>query len=84
VNYFIITSFTRDISLIDLIGIVIGHFVFALAMTQLLDWSWLENLMSKEDKIRMLNSYTWKDLLVDGAIISVIMGVIFVVVSIFL
>ncbi len=83
-NYFIITSFTRDISLIDLIGIVIGHFVFALAMTQLLDWSWLENLMSKEDKIRMLNSYTWKDLLVDGAIISVIMGVIFVVVSIFL
>tara|TARA_Y100000766_G_C18885883_1_gene595830 strand:- start:217 stop:471 length:255 start_codon:yes stop_codon:yes gene_type:complete len=84
VNYFIITSFTRDISLIDLIGIVIGHFVFALAMTQLLDWSWLKNLMSKEDKIRMLNSYTWKDLLVDGAIISVIMGVIFVVVSIFL
>ncbi len=83
-NYFIITSFTRDISLIDLIGIVIGHFVFALAMTQLLDWSWLKNLMSKEDKIRMLNSYTWKDLLVDGAIISVIMGVIFVVVSIFL
>tara|TARA_Y100000768_G_C23683110_1_gene543218 strand:+ start:226 stop:480 length:255 start_codon:yes stop_codon:yes gene_type:complete len=84
VNYFIITSFTRDISLIDLIGIVIGHFVFALAMTQLLDWTWLKNLMSKEDKIRMLNSYTWKDLLVDGAIISVIMGVIFVVVSIFL
>ncbi len=83
-NYFIITSFTRDISLIDLIGIVIGHFVFALAMTQLLDWTWLKNLMSKEDKIRMLNSYTWKDLLVDGAIISVIMGVIFVVVSIFL
>ena len=42
-----------------------------------------ENLMSKEDKIKML-SYTRKDLLVDRAIVSVVMGAIFLVISIFL
>ena len=83
-EYFSITSFTREISSIDLISIVIGHFVFAIALTQLLDWSWLKNLMSEEDKIKMLNSYTWKDLLVDGAIIAVVVGIIFLIVSIFL
>ena len=83
-DYFIITSFSREISRIDLIGILIGHFVFAIALTQLLDWSWLKNLMSEEDKIKMLNSYTWKDLLVDLAIITVVIGVIFLIVSIFL
>ena len=83
-DYFIITSFTREISRIDLIGILFGHFVFAIALTQLLDWSWLKNLMSKEDKIKMLNSYTWKDLLVDGAIVAVVIGIIFLIVSIFL
>ena len=83
-EYFSITSFTREISRIDLIGIFVGHFVFAIALTQLLDWSWLKNLMSEEDKIRMLKSYTWKDLLVDGAIIAVVIGIIFLIVSIFL
>ena len=83
-EYFGITSFTRDISLIDLIGILVGHFVFAIALTQLLDWSWLKNLMSEEDKKKMLKSYTWRDLLVDGAIISVVIGIIFLIVSIFL
>ena len=83
-EYFSITSFTREISLIDLIGILVGHFVFAIALTQLLDWSWLKNLMSEEDKIKMLKSYTWKDLLVDGAIIAVVIGIIFLIVSIFL
>ncbi len=83
-EYFSITSFTREISRIDLIGILIGHFIFAMALTQLLDWSWLKNLMSEEDKIKMLNSYTWKDLLVDGAIIAVVIGIIFLIVSIFL
>ena len=83
-EYFIITSFTREISRIHLIGILVGHFVFAIALTQLLDWSWLMNLMSEEDKIKMLNSYTWKDLLVDGAIIAVVFGIIFLIVSIFL
>ena len=52
-------------------------------MTKLLDWKWLANLMSKEDKIKML-SYTWKDLLVDGAIVAVLIGAIFLVISIFL
>ena len=83
-EYFCITSFTKEISRIDLIGILLGHFVFAIALTKLLDWSWLKKLMSEEDKIKMLNSYTWKDLLVDGAIIAVVIGIIFLVVSIFL
>ena len=83
-EFFSITSFTREISRIDVIGILVGHFVFALALTQLLDWSWLKNLMSEEDKIKMLKSYTWKDLLVDGAIIAVVIGIIFLIVSIFL
>ena len=83
-EYFSITSFTREISSIDLIGILVGHFVFAIALTQLLDWSWLKNLMSEEDKIKMLKSYTWKDLLVDGAIVTVVLGIIFLIISIFL
>jgi len=83
-EYFSITSFTREISRIDLIGILVGHFVFAIALTQLLDWSWLKNLMSEEDKIKMLNSYTWKDLLVDGAIVTGVIGIIFLIISFFL
>ena len=83
-EFFIITSFTKDISRIDLIGILMGHFVFAVALTQLLDWTWLKNLMSEEDKTRMLKSYTWKDLLVDGAIIAVVIGIISLIISIFL
>ena len=83
-KYFIITSFTKEISRLDLIGILIGHLVFAIALTQLLDWTWLKNLISEEDKVKMLNSYTWKDLLVDGAIIAVVIGIIFLIVSIFL
>ena len=82
--YFIITNFTKEISRIDLIGILVGHFIFAIALTNLLDWSWLKNLMSEDDKIRMLNSYSWKDLLVDGAIIAVVVGIIFLIVSLFL
>ena len=73
-EYFSITNFTREISSINLIGLLLGHIVFAIALTQLLDWTWLKNLMSEEDKIKMLNSYTWKDLLVDGAIIAVVIG----------
>ena len=83
-EYFSITSFTKEISSIDLIGILVGHFVFAIALTKLLDWSWLKNLMSEEDKIKMLNNYTWKDLLVDGAIIAIVIGIIFLIVSIFI
>ncbi len=83
-EYFIITSLTRDITRIDLIGIIVGHIVFAIALTQLLDWKWLKNLMSEDDKIKMLKSYTWKDLLVDGAIVSVILGIVFVIISSFL
>ena len=83
-KYFILTSFAKEISRLDLIGIIIGHIIFAIALTQLLDWNWLKNLMSEEDKIKMLNSYTWKDLLVDWAIFTVVVGIIFLIVSIFL
>ena len=71
--FFIITSLTKDISKIDLIGILIGHLIFGVALTKLLDWTWLKNLMSEEDKTRMLKSYTWKDLLVDGAIVALVL-----------
>ena len=83
-NFFIITSFTKDISRIDLIGIFVGHLIFGVALTQLLDWTWLKNLMTEEDKTKMLKSYTWKDLLVDGAIVTVVLGIIFLIISIFL
>ena len=83
-DFFIITSFTKDISRIDLFGILIGHLIFGIALTQLLDWAWLKNLMNEEDKKRMLKSYTWKDLLVDGAIITVVLGITFLIISIFL
>ena len=80
-EYFSITSFSREISSVDFIGILVGHFVFAIAMTKLLDWSWLKNLMSEEVKIKMLNNYTWKDLLVDGSIIAIVIGIISLIVS---
>ena len=83
-DFFIITSITKDISGIDLMCILFGHLIFGVALTQLLDWKWLKNLMSEEDKTRMLKSYTWKDLLVDGAIVTVFLGIIFLIISIFL
>ncbi len=83
-DIFLITSLTKDISRIDLFGILIGHLIFGVALTQLLDWTWLKNLMSEEDKKRMLKSYIWKDLLVDGAIVTLVLGVIFLIISIFL
>ena len=83
-DIFFITSLTKDISRIDLIGILIGHLIFGIALTKLLDWSWLKKLISEEDKTKMLKSYTWKDLLVDGAIVAVFLGIIFLIISIFL
>ena len=83
-TFFIITIFTKEISRIDLIGILIGHLIFGVALTQILDWMWLNNLMSEEDKRRILKSYTWKDLLVDGGIVTVVLGIIFLIISIFL
>ena len=83
-DFFIITSLSKDITEIDLIGILIGHLIFGIALTKLLDWTWLKNLMSEKDKTRMLKSYTWKDLLVDGVIVTVVLGIIFLIISIFL
>ena len=83
-TYFSITNFTREISSINLIGLLLGHIVFAIALTQLLDWTWLKNLMSEDDKLKMLKSYTWKDLLVDGAIVAIVLGFVFLIMSIFL
>ena len=81
---FLITSFTKDISKLDLVGIIFGHIIFGFALTQLLDWSWLENLMSNEDKEKMLKSYNWKDLLFDASIILLFLGVLLLIISIFL
>ena len=81
---FLLIEFAKDITKIDLIGIIFGHIIFGIALTQLLDWSWLKNLMSKEDKERMLKAYNWKDLLVDVSIISVVLGLLFLIISLFL
>ena len=81
---FLIIKFAKDISTLDLIGIIFGHIIFAIALTQLLDWSWLKNLMTEEDKEKMLKGYNWKDLLVDTAIISVVFGILFLIVSAFI
>ena len=81
---FLLVEFTKDISKVDLIGIVLGHIIFGIALTQLLDWSWLKNLMNEEDKEKMLKGYNWKDLLVDISIISVVLGILFLIISAFL
>tara|TARA_B100000212_G_scaffold136573_1_gene102830 strand:+ start:101 stop:355 length:255 start_codon:yes stop_codon:yes gene_type:complete len=83
-DYFLLTGFAREISTMDVIGIIVGHIIFGFALTQLLDWSWLKNLMSDEDKEKMLNGYNWKDLLVDSAIITVVIGFLFLLISLFL
>ena len=83
-NYLLITSLAREISRTDLIGVIVGHIIFGFALTQLLDWSWLKNLMSSEDKEKMLQGYNWKDLLVDSAIIAVVIGFLFLLISLFL
>ena len=81
---FLFIQLAKEISKIDLIGIILGHIIFGFALTQLLDWSWLKNLMKEEDKEKMLNNYNWKDLLVDISIISVVLGILFLIISAFL
>ena len=81
---FLLIEFAKEISKVDLLGIIFGHIIFGIALTKLLDWSWLKNLMSEEDKVKMLNSYNWKDLLVDASIISVVLGILILVFSAFL
>ena len=74
---FLLVEFAKNISKIDLMGIIFGHIIFGIALTQLLDWSWLKNLMNEEDKEKMLKNYNWKDLVVDISIISVVLGILF-------
>ena len=81
---FLLIEFAKDITKIDLIGIIFGHIIFGIALTQLLDWSWLKNLMNEEDKEKMLKGYNWKDLIVDISIISVVLGIIFLIISAFI
>ena len=81
---FLLIEFAKEISKIDLLGIIFGHIIFGIALTKLLDWSWLKDLMSEENKAKMLNSYNWKDLLVDASIISVVLGILILVFSAFL
>ena len=81
---FLLIEFANDITKIDLIGIIFGHIIFGIALTQLLDWSWLKNLMNEEDKEKMLKGYNWKDLTVDISIISVVLGILFLIISAFI
>ena len=81
---FLLIEFAKDITKIDLIGIIFGHIIFGIALTQLLDWSWLKNLMNEEDKEKMLKGYNWKDLIVDISIISVVIGILFLIISAFI
>ena len=81
---FLLIEFSKDITKIDLIGIIFGHIIFGIALTQLLDWSWLKNLMNEEDKEKMLKGYNWKDLIVDISIISVVLGILFLIISAFI
>ena len=83
-NIFLFTQLTKDISTLDLWGLLIGHLLFAIALTKLLNWTWLEKLMNEEDKLKLLNGYNWKDLLVDGGIVAVVLGILFVLISLFL
>ena len=83
-HIFLLVEFAKDLSKIDLIGIVLGHIIFGIALTQILDWSWLKNLMNEEDKEKMLKGYNWKDLLVDISIISVVLGILFLIISAFI
>ena len=83
-DIFLLIEFAKDITKIDLIGIILGHIIFGIALTQLLDWSWLKNLMNEEDKEKMLKGYNWKDLLVDISIISVVLGILFLIISAFI
>ena len=83
-DIFLFIEITKDISKFDLIGIILGHIIFGIALTQLLDWSWLKNLMNEEDKEKMLKGYNWKDLIVDIAIISVVLGILFLIISAFI
>ena len=83
-DIFLFVGFVKDISTIDIIGIIFGHIIFGIALTQLLDWSWLKNLMNEEDKEKMLKGYNWKDLLVDVSIISVVLGILFLIISAFI
>ena len=81
---FLLIELAKDITKIDLIGIIFGHIIFGIALTQLLDWSWLKNLMNEEDKEKMLKSYNWKDLIVDVSIVSVVLGILFLIISAFI
>ena len=81
---FLFIQLAKEISKIDLIGIILGHIIFGFALTQLLDWSWLKNLMNEEDKEKMLKGYNWKDLIVDISIISVVLGILFLIISAFI
>ena len=83
-HIFLLIEFAKDLSKIDLIGIILGHIIFGIALTQILDWSWLKNLMNEEDKEKMLKGYNWKDLIVDISIISVVLGILFLIIGAFI
>ena len=40
----------ESLTKVDVIGVLLGHLVFAIAMTFLLDWSWIP--LSSKEKLR--------------------------------
>ena len=49
-NFFLIISLSKEISKIDLIGLVTGHIIFGIALTQLIDWSWLTSMQNESNE----------------------------------
>ncbi|WP_320663921.1 hypothetical protein [Prochlorococcus sp. MIT 1223] len=44
----------ESLTKIDAIGVLVGHFVFAIAMTLFLDWSWIPLTASEKESGRSL------------------------------
>ena len=46
------TNGLSSITKLDIFGLVIGHILFAIALIIFIDWNWLRNLLSDEERSR--------------------------------
>ena len=44
---FLLVNLPDNISKYDIAGILVGHLIFGIALTYLLDWKWLKEIMPK-------------------------------------
>jgi len=44
---FLLVNLPDNISKYDLTGILVGHLIFGIALTYLVDWKWLTKIMPK-------------------------------------